>query len=51
MSDFCQQPNEQIHPLNTRITTLVKKCKFQDQIKETVKIRFLQYSVMFHGLD
>ena len=39
MSNFCQQPNEQIHALNTRITMLVKKCKFQDQqTKETIKI-------------
>ena len=30
MSDVRQQPNEQIHTLNTRITTLVNNCKFQD---------------------
>ena len=31
MSDVQQQPNEQIHALNTRITTLVNNCRFQDQ--------------------
>ena len=30
MSDVQQQPNEQIHALNTRITTPVNNCRFQD---------------------
>ena len=30
ISNFRQQPNEQIHALNTRMTTLVNNCKFQD---------------------
>ena len=39
MSDFRQQPEEQIHALNTRITTLVNNCAFQDhQTKETIKL-------------
>ena len=42
-SDFYQQPNEEIHALNTRITTLVNNCKFQDQqTNETVKTILLQ---------
>ena len=42
MSDFRQQPNEQIHALNTRITTLINYCKFQDhETTETIKIMLL----------
>ena len=49
MSDFRQQPNAQIHTLNTRITTLVNNCKFQDhQTTETIKIMLLQHAVKFH---
>ena len=37
MSDFYQQPNEQVCALNIRITMLVNNCKFQDQqTKETI---------------
>ena len=37
MSDIRQQPNEQIHTLNTRITMLVNNCRFQDhQITEKI---------------
>ena len=46
MSDVCQQPNEQIHALNTRITTLVNNCRFQDQqTTETIMIMLLQHAV------
>ena len=49
MSDIRQQPNEQIHTLNTRITTLVNNCKFQDQqTTETIKIMLLQHVIKFH---
>ena len=49
MSDFRQQPNEQIHTLNTRITTLINNCKFQDHhTTETIKIMLLQHAVKFH---
>ena len=49
MSNFCQQPQEQIHTLNTRITTLVNSCRFQDQqTTETIKIMLLQHEVKFH---
>ena len=49
MSDFRQQPNKQIHALNTRITTLINNCKFQDhQTTETIKIMLLQHAVKFH---
>ena len=49
MSDVQQQPNEQIHALNTRITTLVKNCRFQDQnTTDTIKIMLLQHAVRFH---
>ena len=49
MSNFRQQPNEQIHALNTRITTLINNCKFQDhQTTETIKIVLLQHAVKFH---
>ena len=30
MSDIRQQPDEQVHTLNTRITTLVNSCSFED---------------------
>ena len=49
MSDFRQQPNEQIYALNTRITTLVNNCKFQDhQTKESIKLMLLQHAIRFH---
>ena len=49
MSDFRQQPNEQIHALNMGITTLVNICKFQDhQTKETIKLMLLKHTVRFH---
>ena len=49
MSDFRQQPNEQILTLNTRITKLINNCKFQDhQTTETIKIMLLQHAVKFH---
>ena len=49
MSDVRQQPHEQIHALNTRITTLVNNCRFQDQ--ETInimKLMLLQHAVRYH---
>ena len=49
MSDVQQQPNEQIHALNTRITTLVNNCRFQDQnTTDTIKLMLLQHAVRFH---
>ena len=49
MSDFCQQPNEQTHALNARITTLVNNCRFQDhQTTEKIKLMLPQYTVKFH---
>ena len=49
MSDFRQQLEEQIHALNTRITTLVNKCAFQDQqTKDTIKLMLLQHAVKYH---
>ena len=49
MNNFRQQPNEQIHALNTRITTSVNNCKLQDhQTKETIKLLLIQYAVRFH---
>ena len=49
MSNFHQQPNEQIHALNNRITTLVNNCRFQDhQTKEMIKLMLLQHAVKFH---
>ena len=49
MSDVRQQPNEQIHALNTRITTLVNNCRFQDQnTTNTIKLMLLQHAVRFH---
>ena len=42
MSDFRQQLEEQIHALNTRITTLVNNCAFQDQqTKDTIKLMLI----------
>ena len=49
MSNFIQQPNEQIHALNTRITMSVNNCKSKDhQTKETIKLMLLQHAVRFH---
>ena len=49
MSDFRQQLEEQIHALNTRITTLVNSCAFQDHLtKETIKLMLLQHAVKYY---
>ena len=49
MSDVQQPPNEQIHALNTRITTLVNNCRFQDQkTTDTIKLMLLQHAVGLH---
>ena len=49
MSNIRQEPNEQIHALNTRITTLVTNCKFPDQqTTETMKIMLLQHVIKYH---
>ena len=49
MSDVQQQPNKQIHALNTRITTLVNNCRFQDQnTTNTIQLMLLQHTVRFH---
>ena len=48
ISGVQQQPNEQIHALNTRITTLVNNCRFQDQkTTDTIKLMLLQHAVRF----
>ena len=44
-----QQPNEQIHTLNTRITMLVNNCRIHDhQTTETIKIMLLQHAIKFY---
>ena len=49
LSDIRQQPEEQVHTLNTRITTLVNNCSFQDQqTTETIKIMLLQHAIRYH---
>ena len=49
MSDFFQQPNEQVHASSNRITTLVTNCKFQDhQPKERIKTMLLLHSIKYH---
>ena len=49
LSDIRQQPDEQIHALNNRITTLVNNCSFQDpQSTETIKIMLLQHTIRYH---
>ena len=49
MSDIRQKPDEQIHALNTRITTLVNNCRFQNQqTTETIKIMLLQHTIRYH---
>ena len=49
MSDIRQQPDEQVHTLNTRITTLVNNCSFQEpQTTETIKIMLLQHTIRYH---
>ena len=49
ISDIRQQPNEQIHTLNTRITTLVNNYRFEhQQTTETIKIMLLQHAMKFH---
>ena len=48
-SNVQQQANEQIHALNTRITTLVINCRFQDQqTTDIIKLMLLQHAVRFH---
>ena len=48
LSDIRQQPDEQIHALNNRITTLVNNCSFQDpQTTETIKIMLLQHAIRY----
>ena len=48
MSDLRQQPYEQVHTLNTRITNLVNKCSFQEaQTTETIKIMLLQHAFRY----
>ena len=49
LSDIRQQPEEQVHALNTRITTLVNNCCFKDQqTTETIKIMLLQHAIRYH---
>ena len=49
MSNIRQEPQEQAHILNTRITTLVTNCKFTDQhTTETMKIMLLQHAIRYH---
>ena len=49
MNDMRQQPDEQIHALNTRITTLVNSCRFKhQQTTETIKIMLIQHAIKFH---
>ena len=49
MSDVQQQPNKHIHALNTRITTLVNNCRFQDQnTTNTIKLMLLKHAVRFY---
>ena len=49
MSDIRQQPNDQVHALNTRITTLVNNCRFEHpQTTETMKIMLLQHAIRYH---
>ena len=49
MSNIRQAPNEQVHALNTRISTLVSNCKFPDQqTTETIKIMLLQHAIRYH---
>ena len=49
MSDIRQQPDEQVHALNTRITTLVNNFRFEHpQTTETIKIMLLQHAIKYH---
>ena len=49
MSDLRQQPDEQVHTLNTRITNLVNKYSFKDpQTTGTIKIMLLQHAIRYH---
>ena len=49
LSNIRQQPDEQIHTLNNRITTLVNNCNFKDpQTTETIKIMLLQHAIRYH---
>ena len=49
MSDIRQEQQEQVHTLNTRITTLVNNCKFTDQpTTVTMKMMLLQHAIRYH---
>ena len=49
LSDIRQQPGEQVHALNNRITTLINKCHFQGQkTTDTIKIMLLQHAIKYH---
>ena len=49
MSDIRQQPDEQVHALNTRITHLVNNCRFEHpQTTETIKIMLLQHAIKYY---
>ena len=49
MSDIRQQPDGQVHMLNTRITNLVNNCRFEHQPStETIKIMLLQHAIKYH---
>ena len=44
-----QYPNEGIHFLNTKISTLINSCRFaNNETKETLKIMVLQHVVRYH---
>ena len=49
MSDIRQQPDEQVHTLNTMITNLVNSCRFENTLTtETIKITLLQHTIKYH---
>ena len=49
LSNIRQQPEEQVHTLNNRITELVNNCHFQhQQTTETIKIMLLQHAIKYH---
>ena len=47
MSDIRQQPDEQVHALNTRITNVVNNCRFEHP-RITIKIMLLQHAIKYH---
>ena len=48
LSDSRQEPQEGIHTLSNRITTLINNCKFTDSsTKETLKIMLLAHAVRY----